>query len=251
MNQLLKNILISVTPSHKRENWAVSLLNSIGYGETLISKEVEFFLKSLNRNNNKSFVVLDIGANKGQYSAELLKQNTNVVVHAFEPSKIAAINFSINLNSWTLIKRCYIHNFGIGLKNKDAILYSNIPGSEQASLINNKGNNREKQKIKILNIENATKGISQIVGIKIDTEGNEFAVILSAEKLLKSKNFKSLQFEFGEYTIQNQESFKQYFEYLTSIGFKVFRLSKFGTHEILKYSPKLEIHWTTNYLATK
>ena len=89
------------------------------------------------------------------------------------------------------------------------------------------------------------------MAMKIDTEGHEFQILLSAEKLLKRKNFKVIQFEFGEYTIQNNESFKQYFEYLQNYGFKLFRISKFGITEICEYTKNLEVHWNTNYLAVR
>jgi hypothetical protein len=75
--------------------------------------------------------------------------------------------------------------------------------------------------------------------------------LLSAQKLLKKKEFKTVQFEFGEYSLENRESFKQYYIYLDNLGFKLYRISKFGLIEINEYEKKLEIHWNTNYLAVK
>jgi hypothetical protein len=87
--------------------------------------------------------------------------------------------------------------------------------------------------------------------MKIDTEGQELEILLSAEKLLSSEHFLCVQFEFGEYTIEKKESFKEYYEFLSDLGFKLIRMSKFGAYEIKAYGARHEVHWNTNYLAIK
>lgn len=195
---------------------------------------------------------MDIGANIGIYSLELLNRNTNVFVHSFEPSKYAGDKLKTNLDKYIKTKRCYFHGFGIGDKNSNKFLFASYQGSEAASLFKRQGNNRVKEKVKIRDISKAISGIElPIVGMKIDTEGYEFTILLSAKKLLKKKDFKIVQFEFGEYSLENRQSFKQYYVFFENLGFRLFRISKFGLIEINKYEKKLEIHWNTNYLAVK
>lgn len=43
MNSYFKYQILKMISAKKRENFATVLLNSIGYGETSIKKEVEFF----------------------------------------------------------------------------------------------------------------------------------------------------------------------------------------------------------------
>jgi|GEM_PF-4203986 len=252
MNQVFKKIIFNVISPYTRENWAVSLMNSIGYGETSILSESEQFLSALSNISFSKFVILDIGASYGDYSLEILSSNEKIIVHAFEPSKVAAVKFASNLIDYIENKRCYIHNFGIGTKSTTPNLYSNFDGSPGASLHKRKGNDQLKKTVKILKFDKAIGDIIlPIVGMKIDTEGQELPILLSAKKLLQSKNFKVVQFEFGEYTIEKSESFKEYFDYLSSLGFEIFRMSKFGITEIKEYKPRLEVHWNTSYLAIK
>ena len=252
MNRYVKNQILKIISAQKRENFATVLLNSIGYGETSIKKEAKFFLDSIGNVKENPFVVLDIGANIGTYSLELLNRNTKVLVHSFEPSKYAGDKFKTNLDKYIKTKRCCLYGFGIGDKNSNKFLFASDHGSGAASLIKRRGNSRVKEKVKIRDFSEAIRGIElPIVGMKIDTEGYEFRILLSAKKLLKNKDFKIVQFEFGEYSIENQESLKQYYMFFKNLGFKLFRISKFGLIEINEYEKKLEIHWNTNYLAVK
>jgi FkbM family methyltransferase len=252
MNPVLKKIIFNVFSPYTRENWAVSLMNSIGYGETSILSESEQFLSALSNISFSKFVILDIGASYGDYSLEILNGNNKVIVYAFEPSEVAASKFARNLVKYIENRRCYINNFGIGEKTATLDMYSNFDGSPGASLHKRKGNDQLKKTAKILKFDKAIADIKlPIVGMKIDTEGQELPILLSARKLLQSKNFKVVQFEFGEYTIEKSESFKEYFDYLSRLGFEIFRMSKFGITEITEYKPRLEVHWNTSYLAIK
>ena len=227
-------------------------MNSIGYGETSIPSESELFLSAVSNLSLSKFVVLDIGASRGDYSLELLRGNDKIIVHAYEPSKVAVAQFKSRLNDYIQNNRCYIHNFGIGKKSGNFKLYSNFEGSGGASLNKRDANSQFQTNVKISNFESAISSIKlPIIGMKIDTEGQELEILLSAEKLLSSKHFLCVQFEFGEYTIEKKESFKQYFEFFSDLGFKMFRMSKFGASEIKMYSAKHEVHWNTNYLAIK
>jgi FkbM family methyltransferase len=248
----VKNIILKTISAKKRESFAISLFNSLGYGETSIKKEVEFFLNSLGNIKDNPFVVLDIGANIGTYSKEMLNRNDKALVHSFEPSKYAGEIFKENLKKHINNKRCFFYNYGIGKENSNEILFAPDHGSAAASLYNRQGNNMVREKIIVRSLSQATRSIEgPIVGMKIDTEGHEYTIFLSAKKLLKSKDFKVVQFEFGEFSLENQESFKLYYDFLKNLGFKLYRISKYGMTEITEYRKMLEIHWNTNYLAVK
>jgi FkbM family methyltransferase len=252
MNKVIKDLILKFLPQNTRYNWAISLMNSIGYGETSIVSETKQFLSIIQKLKIEKPCILDIGSSFGNYTFELLSQNNDIIVHAYEPSLAAYESSREYLREYLKINRCYIHNFGIGEKSKIANLYANYQGSPGASLNRRKGNDHQKTLVKILNFNAAIARIKlPIVGMKIDTEGQEWSILCSAKNLLQQKDFRVLQFEFGEYTIEKQESFKQYYEYLSNLGFKVFRMSKFGMAEIKEYTPRLEIHWNTSYLAVK
>jgi FkbM family methyltransferase len=237
-------------PQSKRENYATTLLNSLGYGETSIKAEVKAVLSNLK--DSKS-VVLDIGSSKGDWSRELLENSNNLMVYAFEPSPTSCSDFEHNLNTFIKSKRCVLRNVGLSTKSFKGKIYAEILGSGAASLYLRKSKsefNFEYVQIKKFDAEIKKIGLP-IVAMKIDTEGHELEILLAARKLMQKKYFKAVQFEFGEYTAERNQNFKTFYELLSNLNFTLFRVSNYGLRSLNEYSPKLEIHWNTNYLAIK
>jgi len=254
MNTFIRNSILRVIPLKRRQSYAKTLMQSIGYGETTIKSEVRSFVKALNFSgvNLSKCVVLDVGASIGDFSSLLLNQTNLLRVYAYEPSKSAAQDLIKRNSKYVLNKRLILKNFGLGKKSEVLNLYSNTIGSPQGSLQSRKGNNQVREKVLIRNFKSEISKIREsIIGMKIDTEGHEFTILLSAKNLISQKSFKVIQFEFGEYSIENKENFKQYYDFLTEFNFKVFIISKYGIIEIKEYKKELEVHWNTNYLAIK
>lgn len=253
MKTLIKRTVLKIVPARKRENWAISLLNSIGYGETTLDSEVNNFFSKIPRPLDQPFAILDIGASEGDWAEMALSKSELAVLHCFEP-QIKPLNMlKSKLQNEIHKKRLYTHNFALGQESKLAHLYSIQEGAGSASLFQRQGSDyRIVSQILIKEFSSAISEINiPIIGMKIDTEGYEFEILSSAKTLLGAEHFRLVQFEFGEYTIEKKQSFRQYFDFLTMLDFRLYRMSKYGLALIPKYDARLEIHWNTNYLAVK
>lgn len=149
-------------------------------------------------------IVLDIGMNMGLASLFFASKNDVEKVYAYEPFSLtfedAIKNFSINTS---LKKKIIPSNFGISNKNTFLKVPTFVGGSMEASVneeflkhqklvsIENKNKTIEVEVRNITNIlkeiiENETKEEKKSFLLKIDCEGEEYAIIdeLDKEKLL-------------------------------------------------------------------
>ena len=85
--------------------------------------------------------------------------------------------------------------------------------------------------------------------MKLDIEGFELFALQGGLKELES--IKVIQFEFGGSNVDTRTFFQDFWYLLTSIGFRIYRISKSGPIEIKYYSEEDEYFSTTSFLAVK
>lgn len=151
---------------------------------------------------NEGDVVFDIGANVGVVSLQLLRDNPHIgKIYAFEPlpSTFAQLSHNLELNG----RSRKIVAFNLGLSNKRGSFDFYLPGtSEAASLQPNRddyyiqesvdGILTGREKIEIIKCEVTTldefvreQGIDRVDILKIDTEGNEKAILQGGGMVLE------------------------------------------------------------------
>ena len=149
---------------------------------------------------------LDIGANKGGYSDQLLKK-TNSFVFAFEPLPKA-------YKSLSELKEKYPNRFdcaNIGLSSSDGVLALSY-GDEDSELasfsqeingINYVGcHNINQMDVQVYSLDSYYKKylagrFNELDLIKIDTEGYEYEVLLGAQLLIEELRPKFIQIEYN------------------------------------------------------
>lgn len=204
--------------------------------------------------NKKKPIVLDVGANVGNYSKYILSSNIDCFVFAFEPhpATFKKLVENVTFNNFKA--------FNVGVGNENGILelydYDTKDGSSHASLYRDvikdlhKGNPIS-HSVEIITLDEFvnSQNIQVIDLLKIDTEGNEFNVLLGCKDLLKSRKIKAIHFEFNEMNIVSKVSFKDFWDYLVDYDF--YRILPGG--ELLKienYSPiGCEIYAFQNIVA--
>ena len=87
--------------------------------------------------------------------------------------------------------------------------------------------------------------------LKMDIEGHELAALRGASRSLERGVVRNLTFEFGSANINSRSFFRDFFDMLSSFGFRIFRIGAGGTlFPIPRYSEELEyFRGATNYLA--
>lgn len=157
----------------------------------------------------------DVGANVGNYSLTLLDYFPKAFIHAFEPHPSNYSHLAERMPS----SKVRTHNIALGEICGQMTLYdrTDCDGSEHASLHETVISEIHKQEIVTCEVAVETldhfierEGISHIDFIKIDTEGNELAVLQGASKLLEKGNIGCIQFEFNEMNIVSKVFFRDF-----------------------------------------
>jgi FkbM family methyltransferase len=226
-------------------------LEGKGYGSATLTNEVRATRKFVNGG-----VFIDVGANKGLYSKELLFQyGKNVTeLHLFEPSKELAekhLKFADD--------RVRINNIALSDSSGTATLYKVTGNSGLNSLTKRRLDHFEvamdaAEEIKTITLDEYvdSHGIRAIDLLKIDVEGHELDVLKGATLNLKNNTIKCIQFEFGGCNIDTRTFFQDFWYFLHGeFDYKIYRVTPFGVTQLNKYSELDEIFLTTNFLAVK
>jgi FkbM family methyltransferase len=202
----------------------------------------------------KEPVVLDVGANIGSYSKFVLESNKGASVFAFEPHpktyhKLNLISKNNNFQAF---------NFGVGDKREKLELYDydTNDGSSHATLYQDVIKDLHKgipisHLVEVVTLDDfiLKQNLSKIDLLKIDTEGNEYKVLMGCNKALKEKKIRAIHMEFNEMNIISKVSFKDFWDLLSD--FEFYRILPGGELLPIKnYSPVIcEIYAFQNIIA--
>lgn len=197
---------------------------------------------------------LDVGGNLGNWSADLLKIIPSAKIIAFEPSKEAYKHLQQRFaNNQSF--RCI--NLALGKENTTAVLYADKSASALGSLTKRRVGHfgidfsyQEKVLVTTLDswIENNGQNIVPNI-LKMDVEGHEFDVLQGATSALES--IEIIQFEFGGCNIDTKIFFQDFWYFLSSYNFSLYRLTSKGPLKISSYTERDETFRTTNYVAIR
>ena len=228
-------------------------LGILNYKSTRISGE-KFFLKTYLAKND-CHVVVDIGANKGDYVLELLNINPTLKIYAFEPHPTTFSCLFRNVSAHTNVNPI---NKGVSSNNGVLRLYDypSKDGSQHASIYQEVITDLHGAGSAIYHeVESTTidtfmelEPIEYIDLLKIDTEGNELEVLLGGINSIKGKRIKAIHFEFNEMNVISRVFFRDFWKILD--GYRFYRLLPGGMLEIKNYNPLMcEIFAYQNIVA--
>lgn len=201
----------------------------------------------------KEGVVLDVGANIGNYAKNILKISPDIQIYAFEPHPITYKKLTMPV----LSKNFHPFNMAVGSKNCESQLYDyeDRDGSPHASIYNEviEGIHRGKavaHDIKIRRLDSFLKEyfIDSVDLLKIDTEGNELDVLKGLGNWLPEGRIKAIHFEFNEMNVISRSFLKDFWDILPNYNF--YRMVMDGLVPIKQYnSVDCEIYAFQNIVA--
>ena len=214
-----------------------------------LSSEVIFCLKLI---EDEPTIFLDVGANKGNYTKEVLSHYPDLKAYLFEPSKknIKYLNEEFSDYKNVSIIPSAVSNFK-GITK----LYSDEEGSGTASLTKREllysdAEFNLEEEIEVQTLKDFWKSNideDYVDYLKIDVEGHEKNVLEGCGDLIKK--IKLIQFEFGGTHVDSRVFFKDFWEFFSENNFELYRLSIGKVIKIESYTLDLECFQTTNYMA--
>lgn len=201
---------------------------------------------------NDQPVLVDIGANIGDYSKLLRQAFPNATIISAEPNPATFSALQKNSDP----KNILIQK-GLGAKEEQLPLYfdaeneTSVQASSDPEVLTliAKQNNLKAETISITTLDQlcAEHEIETIDLLKIDTEGFELEVLMGAKKLLEENKIKVIQFEFNEVNIVKRRFLNDFYKLLPNYDF--YRLDKNRLIELGEWSPKHEIFRFQNIAA--
>ena len=197
-------------------------------------------------------LAVDIGGNTGDYTATLRALAPALEIHVFEPSRT---NIDKLTTRFAGDARTIIAPMACGATAGMATLYADTPGSGLASLT--------RRDLDFIGIDFSTAetvrtitfeeywatalGQRTVDLVKIDVEGHEMDVLRGFGKAIARTRV--IQFEFGGTHIDTGSFFRDFWQFFSGHGFRLFRLAPPGLLPITAYNETCESFLYMNYFA--
>jgi FkbM family methyltransferase len=216
-------------------------LNTVGilnYEDDVVSGERRFITRFLEQHPRA--VIVDVGANAGQFTQMVWELCPAVTIHAFEPSPVSYAVLSAALHGTTV--RAHQIALSDHAGQIELFDYSDEAGSQHASVyrgvieaIHRRSASSTQVRCETLDAIAGQLGLEHINLLKIDAEGHELAVLAGAKELLGSNRIDVIQFEFNEMNVISRSFMKDFFAVLPS--YRIYRLLRDGVIEFEHYDP--------------
>ncbi|MEX0961456.1 MAG: FkbM family methyltransferase [Simkaniaceae bacterium] len=218
----------------------------------------ELFIKDYVKD---SYVVFDVGANIGSWTAIVKKYARKAEIFAFEPYPKV---FRILQRASRRYENIQLFNFALSREDGEGILFTwDTANSLRQSGLNGlyyrpllkKRKHRDPKEVLVkkttLDLFCSEYNISHIDLLKIDTEGSEWDVLLGAHQMIINNHISAIQFEYGGCYTDSETTLKEIYVFLTDNDYKIFRLSSIGLIPEEKWKDELENYKYSNWVALK
>ena len=190
-------------------------LGILNYKTPWASGEEPFLKKFLADFDNSDSIVLDVGANKGQFASWVLRNSSNLKVLSFEPNPAAATILKENIGpskrhtliekgASSSVKTGKIYDYGKDAGSTHASMYSEVI----TEIHHSETFSETPIELTTIDHEFETLPTERICLLKIDTEGHEKDVLLGSKILLSSKPPAAVLVEFNEMNAVSNTQFR-------------------------------------------
>lgn len=208
----------------------------------------EFWFLNTLKNEGLS-TVFDVGANIGAWTIQVKKLFPNTLLYSFEP-----IPSTFNLLSTNTSNLDEVKIFNLALSNEKSQInmkfYENnsiFSSIYQSSLVTDEFQNVQVDCVRGDEFCNENQ-IELIDFLKIDTEGNEFQILLGFQEMIKNRQIRFIQFEYGVFSLETKYLLKDFFGFFKSHGYCVGKLYP-DYIDFSEYTYRKENFMVANYVA--
>ncbi|HAQ19842.1 MAG TPA: hypothetical protein DCR40_11500 [Prolixibacteraceae bacterium] len=196
-------------------------------------------------------VIIDGGANTGEYSLLANQYNHDCKIYSFEPVEETFQCLTENVKKYK-----NIIPVRKGLYYKNCSCEINVFNSlEHSSIYDIQGlNYKSKQKLEIELVCGddfmEQNDIDSIDFLKLDIEGAEYDALIGFENSIRNGKIKAIQFEYGYINISTKKLLIDYYNFFEANGYLVGKIFP-RTVEFRKYEFKYEDFIGPNFIAVK
>jgi len=198
----------------------------------------------LTRAIGNSLVLLDVGAHRGDWTAEALRSSElSPRVHAFEPS---CFSRAILTDRFADHSKITIHPTALSNESGRATFYSNgdSAGTNSLSLVS--GPCKETVVVDTLDDFLQREHIESVAMIKIDTEGFDSLVLRGAGACLARGAVEVVQFEYNWRWLLNHACLRDVFELIRDTPYRLGKLTGRSVDYYDVWHPELDRFFETN-----
>jgi len=203
-------------------------------------------------------VVVDVGANVGEWSRRLLtisrERRRSIQVHAFEPSaapfhELVATLLPAFEGSLVAVQSAASDHSGKGTLFK----VHEMAGSNSMHGIAGSTDELTPEPIELCTLDEYCQkaGIAAIDLLKIDAEGHDHLVLTGARELLARGAIDVIQFEYNYRWIGARRYLKDVFDDLGPVGYEIGKVTPRRVEWYPRWSPELETFREGNYVAVR
>jgi len=233
-------------PKHPEEKKETEKIINTTFQSSGESQVIGRFIKANN-------VVFDVGANAGDWTAEVWSQGHDLEIHLFEPIPHVYKKLIQNID-----KKVISNNLAVGQAEEVKTFYYYEANPLLSTFyrrfdVEKEGWLNPPKQIPVLTttIDNYCQrhGIKRINFLKIDVEGGELDVIYGAKYFLETGRVDYVQFEYGGTYLDSKTTLKEAFEYLQKFRYSIFKILPDRLEYKPTFLPEDENFEFSNFLA--
>jgi FkbM family methyltransferase len=229
-------------------------LQGIGAGGEVRSSG-ERLLLDLLKQKSRDNIIIDGGANVGEFSAMITENLDSTTIHLFEPQSacISHLRSRFETSSDIAINQLALANETGTTKVHYDEEKSGLASLTRRSIAGNTSFDKSEE-VKTTTLDGYCKsnGIQEIDLLKLDIEGHELMALRGASELFDEQAIRLCSFEFGGANIDTQTYFWDFYRFFTERGYTLYRiLPGSAVYRIAGYRELDEKFRTTNYVAVR
>lgn len=208
-----------------------------------------WLLERLLQGMDSGGVLLDVGANKGDWSLRALeiaeRTRKEVRLSSFEPCSATREILTARL---PLSAHVEVFPFALSNTEGEADFFSSGAGVGTNSMSAESGPMAERVQLMTLDVFLDHQGIDRVSMVKVDTEGFDLSVLEGAAKSIASGRIEVVQFEYNWRWLLNKASLLDVFNLIDGMPYRLGKLSGESIVFFDKWHFELDRYFENNYV---
>lgn len=197
-------------------------------------------------------LLVDVGANKGEWSLRALSEaklaTKQISVNAFEPCAATRSMLNERLTEFGNVE---VFAFALSATDGEADFFSNAAGAGTNSLNAVSGSMSERVQLITLDSFVEHHDVNHIAMLKIDTEGFDFGVLQGAQGMLRDAKIDVVQFEYNWRWLLNKASLLDVFALIKDMPYRLGKLSDGSIEFYDEWHFELDRFFENNYVLVR